>query len=58
MIPDEARFARTARAWGVTPWELERALEEDPRAFRWWLMGGQLEDFEATIRTAGGPARG
>ena len=54
MIPEEAAFARTARRWGVTPWALERDLEDDPRAFRWYLMTDALDDFERAFRKAGG----
>ena len=54
MIPEEAAFAMAARRWGVTPWALEAALATDPRAFRWYLMGDDLADFEVALRKAGG----
>lgn len=49
MIPDEVAFSRAARSYGMAPWQLERALEEDPRAFRWYLMADPLAQFEAAL---------
>lgn len=45
-------MARRARAYGIPPWELERALEEDPRAFRWVLVAPALDEFESALAAA------
>lgn len=52
MIPDEVVMLRAARQFGMPPWVLERALDDDPAALRWWLMAPHLEEFEATISRA------
>lgn len=46
-VPPEVDFRRRARSLGMAPWELERALEEDPRALRWYLLEPDLAAYES-----------
>jgi hypothetical protein len=53
-VPAEAVVRQIARSLGVTPWELERACDEDPRAMRWALLEADLDAFAAARRANGG----
>ncbi|MFN8631192.1 MAG: hypothetical protein U0838_13015 [Chloroflexota bacterium] len=53
-MPWEARHRELARSLGVTPWDLERALDEDPRAMRWALLEPDLEAHRSARQRNGG----